>query len=239
MLRFNDGVNINVSGPKRKLKLSDGFYVVGKGMCIPCGCERDANEILGIETIVQEIQWDPKEKICGTKGDILVAIQDGKVGGYAPGPFVSPPSIDVRKGEKYKITGDRIDDGIVRIEYTFEKPKPTYTSQIKPHVSHPLPFGSDSYYKGSPLRSMSFIDEGITVRGEDTHQEYSEGSVHNLESFSNTIILRLKGRDNTGAQIVTPIVTRRKIECLTCGDKSDSSANCCSNCGTSLKIIQS
>lgn len=35
MLRFSDGVNIDTSGPLRPLKLSDGWYVVGKGTLCP------------------------------------------------------------------------------------------------------------------------------------------------------------------------------------------------------------
>jgi len=35
MLRFNDGIDIDTDGPLRLLKLPDGYYVVGKGMCIP------------------------------------------------------------------------------------------------------------------------------------------------------------------------------------------------------------
>jgi len=46
MLKFNDGVNINTSAPIRKLHLYDGWYVVGKGMSIPCSDEQEADEII-------------------------------------------------------------------------------------------------------------------------------------------------------------------------------------------------
>ena len=35
MLRFNDGIDIDTEGPLRLMKPPDGYYVVGKGMCIP------------------------------------------------------------------------------------------------------------------------------------------------------------------------------------------------------------
>jgi hypothetical protein len=35
MLRFNDGVEIDTSGDYRPLKLKDGWYVVGHGLCMP------------------------------------------------------------------------------------------------------------------------------------------------------------------------------------------------------------
>lgn len=46
MLKFNDGVNINTSGPLRRLQLSDGLYVVGEGMLIPCNSEEEVKKFL-------------------------------------------------------------------------------------------------------------------------------------------------------------------------------------------------
>ena len=42
MLRFNDGVNIDTKGSLRVLRLRDGYYVVGKGMCIPVADREEA-----------------------------------------------------------------------------------------------------------------------------------------------------------------------------------------------------
>tara|TARA_Y100000310_G_C20484252_1_gene716137 strand:- start:331 stop:513 length:183 start_codon:yes stop_codon:yes gene_type:complete len=46
MLRFNDGVNIDTSGPLRALCLRDGYYVVGKGMCIPVADREEARAMI-------------------------------------------------------------------------------------------------------------------------------------------------------------------------------------------------
>jgi hypothetical protein len=46
MLRFNDGVNIDTSGPLRTLRLKDGYYVVGKEMCIPVADREEAREFI-------------------------------------------------------------------------------------------------------------------------------------------------------------------------------------------------
>ena len=35
-LRFSDGVEIDTGGELRIMYLSDGYYVVGEGMSIPC-----------------------------------------------------------------------------------------------------------------------------------------------------------------------------------------------------------
>lgn len=46
MLRFSDGVNIDPRGPWRKFRLSDGWYVAGHGMLIPCTDREDAEQTL-------------------------------------------------------------------------------------------------------------------------------------------------------------------------------------------------
>ena len=46
MLRFSDGVNIDTSGDLRILRLRDGYYVVGLGMCIPVVDREEAREVI-------------------------------------------------------------------------------------------------------------------------------------------------------------------------------------------------
>ena len=46
MLRFNDGVNVDTSGPLRVIRLRDGYYVVGNGMMIPVEDRKEANEVI-------------------------------------------------------------------------------------------------------------------------------------------------------------------------------------------------
>jgi hypothetical protein len=61
MLRFDDGMNVNVTGPLRVLRARDGFYVAGEGMLIPCYDRADAvREIQRIEGkgLTPEDRWD-------------------------------------------------------------------------------------------------------------------------------------------------------------------------------------
>lgn len=46
MLRFNDGISVNTSGPIRKLQLKDGWYVVGNGMSIPVSSKKEADAMV-------------------------------------------------------------------------------------------------------------------------------------------------------------------------------------------------
>lgn len=45
-LRFNDGVVIDTAGRLRVLLLRDGYYVVGKGMCLPVESRKEAVELI-------------------------------------------------------------------------------------------------------------------------------------------------------------------------------------------------
>jgi hypothetical protein len=44
VLKFNDGMTINVSGPLRVVEMWDGFYVVGEGYCIPVDSRADGEQ---------------------------------------------------------------------------------------------------------------------------------------------------------------------------------------------------
>jgi hypothetical protein len=46
ILKFTEGVEIDTSGPLRKLHLEDGWYVVGEGLLLPVADEAGADEEL-------------------------------------------------------------------------------------------------------------------------------------------------------------------------------------------------
>jgi hypothetical protein len=46
VIRFSDRVEIDTSGELRKLRLTDGLYVVGQGMLIPVKDEAEADATL-------------------------------------------------------------------------------------------------------------------------------------------------------------------------------------------------
>ena len=45
-LKFTDGVKVDTSGPFRKIKLSDGWFVVGDDTMIPAIDESEADEMV-------------------------------------------------------------------------------------------------------------------------------------------------------------------------------------------------
>jgi hypothetical protein len=45
-LQFTDGVRIDTSGPYRVIHKRDGWYVVGRGMCLPVDDEQEGREFI-------------------------------------------------------------------------------------------------------------------------------------------------------------------------------------------------
>lgn len=45
-LRFSDGELFNTSGPLRKEKRHDGWYVIGKGLLVPVNDPREADRLI-------------------------------------------------------------------------------------------------------------------------------------------------------------------------------------------------
>jgi hypothetical protein len=149
--------------------------------------------------------------------------------------------------------GDRLDDGLVRIEYTFEKlsiPEPIM-------IKNPWEVrykGNDwnwNYYDTStgftvPLTGISsntitsyncsapLKDEGITAKGKMIDQEYQYGSTDLLENVSHVIILKLRGISMAGQKVKKVITTRSRTQCDICGRKWKSNVKYCGNCGNCL-----
>ena len=77
-------------------------------------------------------------------------------------------------------------------------------------------------------------DEGITVPGSYSGQEFRCGHHGQLENNSHIITIKLRGVKSDMTPIKKPLTTKSKLTCPTCGIKSKSSADFCSKCGTAL-----
>lgn len=174
--------------------------------------------------------------------------------------------------------GDRIDDGLIRIEYTFEAHQPQIIHDYHYHHDYYHHHYHDWYWpyygpwygscgapicqssgKGSSLESGSGTagdysgtvqcnsvqaqnlsvqnvsnDQGITVPGSRSNQEFQHGYIGTLETNSHIIIIRLVG-GKADKKIEKPIFTKTKLTCPTCGRKSKSNNEFCSRCGTALQ----
>lgn len=163
---------------------------------------------------------------------------------------------DLNKGNRFKFIqktdkivnhrGDRIDDGIIRVEFAFEEPQVSYTYTNDWSWSYPVKYRSStgfnmndtvSCYNASStlLASLSVPkqDEGITVPGSISNQSFSNGHLGNMGK-SEVIVFKLQGIDSNDMQVTQPITVKTKLECATCGTKNKSNHKFCSDCGTSL-----
>lgn len=183
--------------------------------------------------------------------------------------------------------GDRVDDGIVRVEFKFEKKRVTKIVEEKRYRKYePWPYwyvrpvcpwcgdlpcsclryrqppcvddwtrydindGTASYYNmssnvsrdssltlGASVKSFNstpLADEGITVKGSKTRQDFTYGYTDELEEQPSVIIIRLRGTKSNRTVVEKPLTVKTKLECSTCGKRNKSTNKFCHNCGTYL-----
>lgn len=169
---------------------------------------------------------------------------------------------DMRKTNRFKFIhktkeiqehrGDRIDDGLVRVTYQFEKKHvepititfDSFPTQRKCKRSPSVDWtycdsrtsvsnnSDNSVYFSSFNNAAPVSDEGITVKGEKITQNYNYGDIGALESAIHTIVLHLKGQTQKKKVVKKAMTVRTKLGCSTCGRKNKSTNKFCHNCGT-------
>jgi len=193
--------------------------------------------------------------------------------------------------------GDRVDDGIVRVEFAFEQVTKHvsivehynyydhypyyhdwyYPYWYHPHYPKPCPSptwtvkcnsgkGSSADLVGAVNSNINFIsqssllsEEGITVKGSESHQNFHEGYIGILDP-SEVIVIRLRGEVNEltvgdlflgkrslftkgeiaemrKSKVEKPITVKDKIKCTTCGNSILPTVNFCEKCGTATRVL--
>jgi len=150
--------------------------------------------------------------------------------------------------------GAKAEDGLVRVEFQYEKL--VYVRPVQPMFTKGFenPWGgsinrcSDTVTGGNSgnLNYMSMnsnrsyascsSEVGITAPGSISTQEFQTVSNFHLEPQRHVIILRLIG-ERAGKVVTNSVTTRARTSCVTCGHRSRTNAKFCSQCGTSLQII--
>lgn len=187
---------------------------------------------------------------------------DTVLDGFLDGHEVKHQFRFIKKTDKIaEHRGDRLDDGIVRVEFAFEQPWIAPTIQwdwtypeppktITPRIIYTtnttaappdLQWQSTSSNLAADNVSCSVNarndlsinpDEGITVRGADANQHFNTGYI-GLTDEPSVITIKLRGTQD-GTTVTKPIHTTTKLTCNTCGLRCKSSATFCSECGTRL-----
>lgn len=161
---------------------------------------------------------------------------------------------NLNKGRKFKFIkrtediesfrGVGAEDGLVTIKYSFERLQATYIPPYKWHNQSPYdPWRGPNWYGetlcNSTLATNSvttrsvkgFADPGITVKGSESRQKFSEGSIGELECLEYVIVLQLVGINDT-----KPITVNRKKLCPSCGRTYKFRDEYCTKDGTFLEL---
>jgi hypothetical protein len=157
-----------------------------------------------------------------------------------------------RTGAVEEHRGIKLEDGLVRIEYQFEQPRPVWTNDIFYGNNQIYPQGSilrnvvhDSYSVGSvncsyTAQATSAVvnnDVGITVPGSKSEQKFQTTTVGLLESTVHNIVLKLVGDLGNNKPVTKPVTVTHKPKCVTCGKQNKANAKFCTECGTALEIF--
>jgi len=158
--------------------------------------------------------------------------------------------------------GEHIDDGIVRIVFSFEQQAylgsyykfPTYVYPLEypyyPPYLQPVwtykpawTYTSTNIGSGGATCTTTEIEsnndaicayDGMTVKGSPTVQGFTSSYIGDCgESY--TITLKLTGLKEDNTKVKKVITTQTKLTCPTCGKSWKSNITYCPNCGTYLK----
>jgi hypothetical protein len=153
--------------------------------------------------------------------------------------------------------GIKLEDGVVRIEYQFERvltlppswqsfPNSTGVWQGKDYITSNMLRTADTLIGTTQMSAISSTsaevksyanDAGITVPGSRSNQKFSTVSNFLLEDQRHTIVLKLLGETADNKPVEKPVTVKHKPRCQTCGKQNKATAKFCSECGTSLEIF--
>jgi len=144
--------------------------------------------------------------------------------------------------------GDKVEDGIIRIEYQFEKQidymynlwhyqkysDSTWPSQRNFFGSSGTLSSNMNQTNNTTLYNYSTNDEGITAEGSQSQQSFVYADIGTLDHKKHCINIMLKGYHTDKKPVKEPITVKTKIQCQYCGRKHKSNNKFCPNCGSAL-----
>ena len=140
--------------------------------------------------------------------------------------------------------GIKAEDGIVRIEYKFERIVPTMWNGSAGNIL----YRKSANYGAAVNTVLASTTEvncsvpianeaGITVPGSISEQKFSTAAWFQTEPQAHSIVFRLLGETSENKALREPVTVKTQLECVTCGKKNKASSKFCSECGTSLQIV--
>ncbi len=160
--------------------------------------------------------------------------------------------------------GDNIDDGLIRIEYQFEKihhlqdgfkfndpwvypigNKPWLEDNMYGNGSLNIHGSSNIHRSVTPITAQGMQsvvisnqvgEKGITVPGSVSNRQFVYTSSFPLDPTRHVMVIKLVG-EVSGQVITKPITVNTKPKCVTCGLQNRASHKFCSQCGTGLMVF--
>ena len=281
-MTYKDQFVVEVKADGQILRVKDG------SVYLPFGCEYSILlKNLNSKKASVKVSID-NEDVLDNSSLILDPLVTHELQGFLRGTTAKNRFRFIQKTKEIQEhRGDKVGDGLVRVEFAFEKPRPEFEikkliKEVHEHHYHhdhyPTHYPKFDWYKttdwsymnnvkssgdqpdGEPAAMFSScdnsrnivqdslgvqasftannapnVDEGITVKGNEIHEQYMYGIIGDLEQ-SSVIVISLKGMQRSpGVVVQDPITVKTKLECPTCGLKSKSSFKFCPNCGTFLE----
>jgi hypothetical protein len=169
---------------------------------------------------------------------------------------------NLKEGNKFKFIertdnveqhrGIKLEDGIVRIEYRFEKPRTVMPINSIPKWDYNNILRGNVYASGAGaslnniqcsvtsanVSAQSFYnDAGITVAGSKSTQSFTTVTMGEMETETHTIVLQLLGETPDNRPVQKAVTVKAKPKCVTCGKQNKAHAKFCAECGTALEIF--
>jgi len=189
------------------------------------------------------IKVDGKDVLDGNS-IIIDADSSTELKGFMKGTTVKNKFRFIEKTKQIsEFRGNYVEDGLVEVDYRFEEYKPYYYEDLYSKINSLYIEGDRGFYGASfdgNIKVKSFAydsvnESGITVPGKVTKQDFTIGSIGDLENISYNIILHLKGNTDRGnKKVKKPITVKSKVQCKTCGKKWNSRMTYCGTCSTYL-----
>lgn len=164
-----------------------------------------------------------------------------------------------RTGSIEQHRGTKIDDGLIRIEFQFEKPYVAPQVYYNNYYNNGMLRGSgidcsaggagittNSSYASASSTSVTQTSNaavaetnevGITVPGSKVEQTFTQAAWFQVEAEKHVMIMHLLGETENGTPVIQPVTVQAKPKCITCGKVNKANAKFCNSCGTSLIII--
>jgi hypothetical protein len=235
----------------------------GDTIYVPFGSEYSIvlKNLNSVKAVVK-ISVDGEDTLDGNE-IIVGANSTSELEGFMKGRKVTNKFKFIEKTDQIEAyRGNKVSDGLIRISFRFEAevsellwsshtyPAPMYydNNGFQERGSGSLPiYGTRESYSSNtkpfaaaaPVwatcskKAMPANEDGITVKGSASNQNFKKGTVGILEDTEHIIVLNLKGKLKN-RHIKSAVTVRTKVTCDTCGKKSKSSNKFCNNCGTAL-----